>query len=266
MNMRRPAAVALLIACAVTIAVSAAADDQASRPLSRIPPIERFVQAALDAQSEFVGRMPSALVFFGPNGAVSRITGMTGIVLKTGLAGFKVGEPAKELLEKIGPALLAAGTEELRVFRINTEAATADPASPERTIKMRQYIGGREVVASAVNISLNHQTNEVTALLANFLPDRGLPHEPKLTAVEARAKVEAAMRDSALEEAQRITFSDTAPRLAYGFEKIDSYGGGVGGVLVWVFPVRQAVSGQLLEAGVSASTGEVIWLHSAVSY
>lgn len=275
--MRRPAFVALCAACAVAVgfglsvertAVGAASEEQAYRPLSEVPPVERFGQAALDAQSEFIRTMPSARAEFGQNGAITQITGRTGIVLTKGLAGFKVGEPAKELLEKVGPALLSAGTEELRVTRVYTEAAKADPAeresSPERTVRTRQYIRGREVLLSAVNISLNIQTNEITAVVANFLPDHGLPHEPKLTSAEAQAKIEAAMREGEIEEEQKIVFADAPAHLAYAFEEIrGSYG--VGGALVWVFRVARSGSHEPLQASVNAVTGEVVRFEALIA-
>ena len=265
---RRHVFAAFLTACAVTIGTAlslgrtaVSAETTSTRPLSKQSPVERFGQAALDAQSAFFQRMPGVEIRYGENGAVSRITGPTGLFLKSGLAGFKVGQPAQELLEKVGPALLAAGTEELRVISVASQAARADPVerqnSPERTVRTVQYIRGREVQMSSVNISLNTHTNQITLVVADFLPDRGLQHEPKLTAAQARAKVEAAMRDSELEEEQRIVFEDAPARLAYAFEDIGD-SGGIGGVLVWVFHVSRA--GESLEASVSALTGEVIRL------
>jgi hypothetical protein len=276
MNMRRPGFAALCAACAMTIeivasiggtAVSANADGQALRPVSRMPPIERFGQAALDSQAEFLQRVSGVAIYFGDNGAVSEIKGHTGVFLKSGLAGFRVDQPAQELLERFGPALLAAGTEELRVRRIAPHAAKADPVeranSPERTIRMVQYIRGREVQQSAVNISLNMQTNEVMHLVADFLPDRGLPTEPQLTAAQARAKVEAAMRDSVLEDEENIIFDEAPAHLAYAFEEIGDRGG-IGGVLVWVFQGTRA--GESVEVVVSALTGEVIRLPNFLVY
>jgi hypothetical protein len=115
--------------------------------LSQVPKLERFGAASLNAQSEFLKRMPDAEVRYGENGAISWLRGRTGIVLLSGLAQFKVGQGSKELLQNIGPALLASGTEELRV----------------------QYIRGREVQDSSLNIVLNQQTNEITLVVANFL-------------------------------------------------------------------------------------------------
>ena len=53
----------------------------------------------------------------------------TGIVLKTGIEGYKVGQPPPpDFLEKIRPLLCATGTEELRVRSVSQRAPFADPA------------------------------------------------------------------------------------------------------------------------------------------
>jgi hypothetical protein len=265
MNMRHPALAAVCTAAVVAMgiaasiehtALGAAGEEQAHRPLSKVPPVERFGQAALDDQARFLQRMSGVLVRYGDNGAVSEIKGRSGVVLQSGLSGLKVGAPSRELLEKFGPALLAAGTEELRVVRIPDGSSKA-ASSPDRTIRLVQYIRGREVQRSAVNISLNTETNEVTHLVADFLPDRGLQHEPRLTASQARATVESAMREAGLEDERKIIFEDAPARLAYAFEDIGDRGG-IGGVLVWVFQASR--NGEAIEASVSALTGKVIRL------
>jgi hypothetical protein len=264
--MRRPAFTALCAACIATIGIPASsgfsAEDQASRPLSLVPLVERFGQAALDAQSAFLQRMPAVQFSYGDNGAVREVRGHTGIFLPSGLATFKVNEPAKELLEKISPALLASGTEELRVVNVHREAPKARPDSPERTVRLDQYIRGREVQGAAVVITLDIQTNEITGIETNFLPDRGLQNEPELTAAQARAKVEAAMRDSGLEEERKIIFEDSPARLAYAFEDFVD-GRSIGGVLVWVFQATRL--GESLDVVVNSLTGEVIRVRTFVT-
>lgn len=258
--MRRPGFAVLCAACALAIGIPASiglsADTQPSMPLSQMSKVERFGHAALEAQSAFLQRMPGVSVRYGDNGAISMLTGHTGIFLPSGLDGFEVGKPAEELLEKIGPALLAAGTEELRVLNVHRQAALARPESPERVVRLAQYIGGLEVLRCAVNIRINQETKEIMLVRADFLPDRSLQHEPKLTAAEARAKVEAAMTAGGLEKENRIIFTDTAARLAYAFEDIGD-DGGIGGVLVWVFHATKG-DGEEVEVSVSALTGEVI--------
>jgi Zn-dependent metalloprotease len=208
--------------------------------------------------------MPGVEVRYGENGAVTKIKGHTGIFLSSGLDGFAVNAPAQELLQKVGPALLAAGTEELRVVDVNREAARNQPDSPERTVRLSQYIRGLEVQLSAVNIRVNQETNEITQLVADFLPDRGLQHEAKLTAAQARAKVEAAMTAGGLGKERRIVFEDKPARLAYAFEEVGE-NGGVGGLLVWVFLATQGDPGEELEASVNAATGEIVRLQPVTS-
>ena len=126
----------------------------------------------------------------------------TGIVLETGIEDLKVDRRAPpDLLKKIGPLLCAAGSEELRVIDVADRSYFGDPARhAERGIRLVEFIRGHEVRQSFVNISLNVETNEVMMLIANFLPDRGLDHEPRLTAAQAKAKVEARMgKDSSVE-------------------------------------------------------------------
>lgn len=268
--MRRPAICALCAASVLAIGIPASiglsADDQESRPLSQVPKVERFGQAALNAQAAFLKRMPDTEIRYGENGAVSWLKGRTGIVLPSGLAQFKVGQASKELLANVGPALLAAGTEELRVTAIANVAGRADFAerqsSPERAVNLVQYIRGREVKDSSVNIVLNQQTNEITLVVANFLPDRGLPIEPKITADQAQAKVEAAMRNSALTEKEKINFQDYPASLAYAFEEIGD-NGGIGGALVWVFQIVK--DGLPAEANVNALTGQVVSLRQTIT-
>ena len=267
--MRRPAFAALCAASALTIgivtsvgrtALSAGADDQALRPLSKVPPVERFGQAALDAQSEFLRRMSGVQINYGENGAVREVKGHTGVFLPSGLATFQLNQPDRELLTRIGPALLAAGTEELRPRRIVSSAPRVKRDSPERTIKFAQYIRGLEVQGASLVIWLNIQTNEIVRIAADFLPDYGLPREPKFSAAQARAKVEAAIRESVLEEKQKIVFEESsAPRLAYAFEDT----GDTGGTLVWLFQATR--DGESLEVVVSAVTGEVMRLRSLVN-
>jgi Zn-dependent metalloprotease len=275
MNMRRPALAALCTACVVATGISlsigrtasgAASEEQSNRPLSSVPLVERYGQAALDAQTAFLHRMRGVEIRYGTNGAISWLKGRTGIVLPSGLAQFKVGQQSRELLDHIAPALLAAGTEELRVTAVANEAGKADQgerqSSPERAVNLVQYIRGREVQDSSVNIVLNRETNEITLVVANFLPDRSLPSEPKISAPQARAKVEAAMRDSGLDEKEKFTFQDYPASLAYAFEEVGDKGG-VGGALVWVFEVIK--QGRPAQANVNAITGEVVGLRSFIT-
>jgi hypothetical protein len=182
----------------------------------------------------------------------------TGIFLTAGIGDFKVGRPAPaELLEKIGPFLCAAGTEELRVIGVGDRSYLGDPARhAERGIRHVEFIRGHEGSQSAVNIRLNIETREIMMIVADFLPDRGADREPRLTAAQARAKVEAQMRKrSYIEltsgERLKVAFHD-APyevpaKLIY---EIEQFGfAPARGALVWVLAARDRVD---------AATGKVV--------
>lgn len=213
-----------------------------------------------EAQYEFLRKHPAAEIDWGDNGTIRRLKNPRGLVLAGGIEGFQVGQPARELIEKIGPALLATGREELRVMQVTRESEL--PARmPDRkaVVRLQEFIRGREVMQGSVNIALNEQTNEVTLLVAEFLPDRGLEHEPRLTAAEARARVEAELREIPYQE-MNLTFQDAPARLAYSFE-VWGASGGIGGVLVWAFPTMTSIpeqaEGSFGDLGVSAATGKI---------
>jgi hypothetical protein len=123
-------------------------------------------------------------------------------------------------------------------------------------LKLDEFIGGREVRWAGVNVAVNEQTKEVTAIYANFMPDRGLDHQPRLSAVEARFKAETTTRESlrALGSGDReLSFSDRPARLAYEWEKIES-STVFGGALVWIFDAPFPIS-------VDAASGKIIRLY-----
>lgn len=188
-----------------------------------------------------------------------------GIVLEGGIETFKVGESAAELVKKIGPLLCANGAEELRVADVAQEAGKADPverkASPERAIRFDQFIRGLEVRGASVHILLNIETNEVLSLNANFLPDRGLDHKPRLTAAQARAKVEARMGKEQTVETRsgarfKAAFDEADPFLAYDTE--EQYGFAPRrSALVWIFAARQIDDLPGCQVSIDAATAEV---------
>jgi len=198
------------------------------------------------------------------------LAALLAVVLSTGIEGFQVDQPAPaELVEKLGPLLDATGSEELRVATVAEHAGKADPAeraaSADRAIRLVEFIRGREVRQTWVNIMLNIRTNEVTLLNSNFLPDRGLDHQPSLTAAEAKAKVEARMGESSTVELAsgyraKIAFNDTPAELAYDFETAWGFRP-ARGMLVWVFGATGVDHVQHYQVSVSAATGEVIALH-----
>lgn len=137
-------------------------------------------QSALDRQYQALSAMPAAEVVYGPLGSVKYLSGHTGITLSLNIHSLKHGDSGKEFYEKLRSALLAKGTETLRV------RSNANPAgSRYRTIGLDQSIRGIPVLGSDVQIRLDQSTGLLESLSATFVPDYGLPTEPKLTAGQA---------------------------------------------------------------------------------
>lgn len=233
------------------------------------PPPDDPCKDARAAQYEFIRRVSAAEIQWADNGAVSLLMEPKGIVLKTGIEGFKVGQPATELLEKIGPVVLATGREELRVVNV-TRAKDLPDRMPNRrtTVRLTEYIRDREVSMSGVNIAFDEDTHEVTMLVVGFfLPDRGLDHKPRLTASQARTKLEAELRETPYQN-MKPTFFETPARLAYSFDEWGSHGG-TGGALVWVFSVALPPAGgegHFTELMANAATGKITPRDSGLRY
>lgn len=219
------------------------------------PPADDPCREARAAQYEFLRNHGAQEVEWLANGTV-RSMKVRGVFLRSGIEGLKVGQPAPEILEAIGPALLARGTEELRVRMMDRDI------SGDIVIKLDVFISGREVKWSHVNIVLNESTNEVTAVYATFMPDRGLDHEPRLSPDEAKAKAGTELRASLRQQLggadAEVSFGDEA-ELAYEFEEAGTYVI-LGGALVWMFSVDVKPHGGG-QVSVDAATGKIIRMY-----
>lgn len=183
-------------------------------------------------------------------------------ILESGVDGFQVGQPVPaELLQKLAPRLNATGSEGLRLGPVDEYPDNAslieDTGPVESTVWLTQSIRGREVSQGWVRISLNTRTHEVTLLGANFLPDRGLNHEPRLTAAQARRKAEVQLRN----QSKAVGFDATPAQLVYEFERSGEFGGHTGR-LVWVFGALSWNTRQPHKVSVSAVSGEVVRIQS----
>ncbi|HKU16704.1 MAG TPA: hypothetical protein VJQ52_20090 [Steroidobacteraceae bacterium] len=185
------------------------------------------------------------------------------IVLTTGIAAFQVDQPAPpELLEKLGPRLEAVGSEELRVTAIIEppgETELLERWQSPKTIQLAQFIRGREVRQSWINIVFDVQTHEVTLVSARFLSDRGLNHEPRLTAAQARMRAQRQVRNPRAP----VILDGTSARLAYDFEPATDYGE-LRGSLVWVFDAS-GLDSEPYEVSVSSATGKVLRMRGRVA-
>ncbi|HEY7639239.1 MAG TPA: PepSY domain-containing protein [Steroidobacteraceae bacterium] len=214
------------------------------------PPADDPCKEARTAQAEFLRSHGAEVTEWNANGTV-RTMKTTGIVLPPRVADLKVDESAPAILSAIGPALLARGTEELRVRDI-----FRDELGDSIQIKLDQFIGGHEVLWAKVGIIVNAQSYEITALTATFMPDRGLEHEPRLSPDEARAKATPALRQSVRTQPgsadKEVSFSDEPAQLVYEFEELSSQAI-LGGALVWLFSAKG-----VNKVSVDAATGRIV--------
>lgn len=239
--------------------------------LADVPALrERVGYDALEKQYQALTRMPSVTVQYAINGTARKIAGSTGVYLPVSSGLFTNGAATSEVIEKFGAAVLATGTEELRVTRIHKPQAwlgpDGNPGAAERTIKFDQYIRGRPVLLGWANISVKESSGEVTSFVSHFLPDRGLPSEPQVSSSAAVELLVERMRAETGGKPVELIVSDTPPSLAYAFETIGDQGAGSGD-LVWVVEItrKDSQSLQHLRASISATTGEVLRLTSETS-
>ncbi len=220
----------------------------------------------LDKQYQALVRMPRVNVAYAINGTVREVRGSTGVYFSDAGRSFVVDTSAPKVLDAFGSLVLAAGTEELRVTKVNDpQVRTSDGISfTARTIKFKQYIRGRPVLLGWANIGVNEDTGEVTAFVSHFLPDRGLPREPRITSARAAESLLTGMRaDTRDGSPPELSLSNASPTLAYAFKNIGDQGADAGD-LVWVIDVtrRDSRGVESLQASVSATTGEVFRFES----
>jgi hypothetical protein len=231
MNMRRPALVVLCAACALTVGIRglftvASAADSAAGP----PVVRRATDVALPVDAETLDRqyralssMPSVEVVYSALGPVRSLNGTTGIVLSRSTRDLKEGQGAPEVVDKFKDVLLAAGSETLKV-RLNRVSAIG------RTIRMDQFINGIPVLYGTVSLGIDDATGLVNGLGATFLPDRGLPRQPKISAEDAVKRVEQLLVERGIASAGSVRAE--TPTLAYTGNHPKS----TRGHLVWAVP------------------------------
>jgi Zn-dependent metalloprotease len=190
------------------------ASPQLVRPVSRagMPVAKRVSASDLSAQHNFLRSMPSAWVEYAPSGATRQIRGSLGLSLPKGGADFREGDSAPGLLSLVRPALLARGMETLTVTKNKVVGYNKIIGANERVIRLEQSIRGIPVRSSAVVFSVNDQTGAIASVSANFLPDRGLPQKPVITASQA---IVAVMKELAANDIKAPAMSPEPPTLAY---------------------------------------------------
>lgn len=142
-------------------------------------------ETALERQRRAIQAMQLESADYARHGPIETVRGRTGIVLPPDIAFRHVGTPSDDILPLVADILLANGTESLQVRESERAYGSA------RNLSLSQSIRGVPVLDGLVSMEYETSTREVSVLAANFLPDRGLPREPRLTdkqAVQAVAR------------------------------------------------------------------------------
>jgi hypothetical protein len=228
--MRRPA-FAALCACALALGIFGSLALAAERDPG--PPVVRNISdVALSVDPETLHRqytslssMPSVKVAYSALGPVRSVEGATGVVLSTHARSLKNGEDAAEILQSFKDVLLAAGSETLKVSGIQMSAT-----GRHRYVTTAQFINGIPVLYGSVSLRFEEGSGLVDSLGASFLPDRGLPRQPKLSATDAAKMVQQFLVEGGIAKPGSVKTS--APSLAYTGTHPDS----TRGHLVWAMP------------------------------
>lgn len=179
--MRMCMAIVMLVASSVTWA----ADQSDSAPrLLKAQDLPCDVEPdALQRQFDALQAMQLRTLQYSLRGPVHYIKGDTGVVLPSYVANLKEGDSGVEFLQLFKDILLASGTETLKVTR-----SEARPSSARRLV-FSQSIRGIPVIDGLVAVEYDDATSRVSDFIANFVPDRGLTRDPKISATRAEQSV-----------------------------------------------------------------------------
>lgn len=199
-SMRRPIA---LIPMLVVMAHTSAASPDCSP--AQLDPPETPIEvdpAARQRQSNALRAMTLESVEYSLRGPVEQLRGNTGVVLPADIVKRKEGKSADEILPLFADILLATGTESLSVREHR------DQAGSERALMLTQSIRGIPVLQGVLAVSYDTATRRVTAVTANFVPDRDLPRAPRLSAKQAEQVVPKALAIAERLDASGIAVMD----------------------------------------------------------
>jgi hypothetical protein len=255
--MRRPAYAAYAVLCAAcALGSSLSLFDAFAADTAPGPPVIRKASdvalpvdaETLDRQYRALSSMPSVEVEYSSLGPVRTVRGATGVELSRPTLDLAAGADASELLQKFKDALLATGSETLKV-------GVNELRPIGRTIRTDQFIGGIPVLYGNVSVVVDDSTGLVNMLNATFLPDRGLPRQPKISATDADALAEQKLVEFGIAKPGSVKTS--TPTLAY----IGTHPDSTRGHLVWTVPASYSVEGKGAADGVfwfDAIDGELV--------
>jgi hypothetical protein len=143
-------------------------------------------QAELQRQYAILRGMVLEDVQYSPLGPIAKVRGDTGLVLPEEALKLKKGDAGAVILRLLGTLLLANGDETLTLEESNLlEGAYGSHGS----LWFLQSIRGIPVINGGVAVGYDGKTKRIDSITAGFIPDRELPHTPKLTAKEAEQLV-----------------------------------------------------------------------------
>jgi hypothetical protein len=213
-----------------------------TRPVSLLGTVleGRISREALETQFRALQAMPDVWVEYSAFGAPTSISGDLDLVLPDSAVHLKAFDPVPQLLALLGPLLLARGTESLQILNNVVHDPLPERADLRHLVRRRidllQSIRGIPVIPHAmsvarIEIEADPVSGEITRISGRFLPDWGLPTEPKISAKEAIERrfardlgvvpfeqgTSSGIVASVCTERGNIEFSDSPPTLAYVF-------------------------------------------------
>ena len=173
---------ALVVLGVIALGESTLAQDRAFAP-RRVSASELKIsvpQAALDQQFQALAAMPSVEVEYSRLGNISRLKGRTHLLISDQGRSVQFDQSADEIFQKLRILLVASGTEKL-IVRSSLEYADGTLLS----LKLAQTIRDVPVEGAFIELAIDTATGEIVEGSFLFVPDQGLPTEPKIGAQEA---------------------------------------------------------------------------------
>jgi hypothetical protein len=217
-----------IVPAALALWASLAMADQGPPVLRQPEDLTVAVDAALlKKQFDALAAMPSVQVAYSIRGPVVSIFGETGVVLPASVRELKQGDSARIILDTFRDVLLATGSETFTV----TQNWLID--SNRRALHAEESILGRPVVNGRLMLEIDESTGQVRRLETNFLPDRDLPRDARMSAERASQLVTQALEVSTDAKPGTAQGQGT-PALAY----FGSWPKSERGQLVWTVPMH----------------------------
>jgi hypothetical protein len=207
-----------------------------------------FEQSVLQRQFDALSAMQLDSLKYSPHGPVRLLGGDTGLVLPSNVRGLKKGDLAPQVLLVFKDLFLAEGNETL-IVRSHAIAEGAEPV-----LHLSESIRGIPVFGGGLAAGYDAATFRVSGMSAHFVPDRGLPRKPALSARQAEQRVAEALHAAEETRGVEVTIRD-GTHLAYFADWVHDGPA----ALVWVVTALGTT-----EFLVDASTGAIVHRHSDV--